>query len=442
MQRNDAIADLAFLKLALEERFSYLRANDVDVTALFGDLLTRLPEEFETDRFGLDLQQLLAHFIDGHAAVNARPSPLGFMPFLTGSIRELLVAFQPDRSGLLDPERPFVAAIDEVPIQEWLTAAARYVAAGSPQLVRRESLRWLRAVQLLRRDLGLPENRNVDVVLTTEDGSSVRTLSLEVLEQAPQFDIWPRTESQVLEGDVAYLRLPRMRPEAADDVERRLERSQSNTGLIVDVRGNGGGSRDALLAMMPALMAEGNPPRVVNVAAYRSWSGFPDDHLAARHLFPVSSERWSPRERAALDEFMATFTPEWQPPLDEFSTWHAMVVSPAAADAPRFLERPVVVLMDSRCFSATDVFLSALKGLPNVTLVGEPSGGGSARAQVIELPSSGLKVRFASMASYQASGELFDGRGVQPDVLIGPEPEHFVVGGRDVVLERGLELVT
>src|SRR5690606_41631497 len=56
---------------------------------------------------------------------------------------------------------------------------------------------------------------------------------------------------------------------------------------------------------------------------------------------------------------------------------------------------------------------SALKGLPNVTLVGEASSGGSARAQVVELPASGLKARFASMASFQASGELFDGRGVQ-----------------------------
>jgi len=440
LQRADAIADLEFLKLVLEKRFSYLKTNDVDFIALFDELQTRLPAEFETDRFGLDLQQLLAHFIDGHAAVNVRPSPQGFMPFLTGPVGESLVAFRPDRSGLIDPARPFVAAIDAIPIQEWLTAAAQYVAAGSPQLVRRESLRWLRAVQLLRRDMGLHESSGVDVRLTTEDNSSDRTLRLAVLEQAPQFEIWPRTESRILEGDVAYLRLPRMRPEAADDVEGWLDRCQAATGLIVDVRGNGGGSRDALLALMPAMIAENDPPRVVNVAAYRSWNGFPDDHLAARHLYPVGSERWSRRERSALDEFMALFTPEWQPPVDEFSPWHAMVVSPAAVDAPRFLERPVVVLMDSRCFSATDVFLSALKGLRNVTLVGEPSGGGSARAQAVELPHSGLKVRFASMASYQASGELFDGRGVQPDVLVEPVPEYYVADGRDVVLERAMEV--
>ena len=47
MQRADAITDLAFLKLALEERFSYSRTNDVDFDALFGDLRFGLAAEFE-----------------------------------------------------------------------------------------------------------------------------------------------------------------------------------------------------------------------------------------------------------------------------------------------------------------------------------------------------------------------------------------------------------
>src|SRR5690606_15679039 len=117
------------------------------------------------------------------------------------------------------------------------------------------------------------------------------------------------------------------------------------------------------------------------------------------------------------------------------------VASPAAAGEPAYRGRPVTVLMDAGCFSATDVFLSALKGLPNVTLVGEASSGGSARAQVVELPASGLKARFASMASFQASGELFDGRGVQPDVQVTPAPDYFLEGGRDLALERALGLV-
>lgn len=116
-----------------------------------------------------------------------------------------------------------------------------------------------------------------------------------------------------------------------------------------------------------------------------------------------------------------------------------MVVPTAKNGEPNFRGRPVVVLMDGGCFSATDVFLSALKGLPGVVLVGEASSGGSARAQVVELPASGLKARFASMASFQASGELFDARGVQPNVEVTPHPNYFLLGGPDLALERGLK---
>ncbi|HZW27066.1 MAG TPA: S41 family peptidase [Trueperaceae bacterium] len=441
MQRADAIADLAFLERALEERFAYLKTTAVDHTALFEQLRQRLPEEVEPAWLGLELQKLLARFVDGHAAINVPPAPMGFLPFLTGAVGDALVAFEPDRSRLLDAERPFLVSLDGVPVQEWLAAAARYAARGSPQVVRREAQRWLRAVRMLRGDLGIEQTDAVEVVVAGAGGASPRSLRLAVTERLPQFGVWPRTESTLLEGNVGYLRLVQMRPEAADAVRAALERFASTAGLIVDVRGNGGGTRDALLELLPALLDPGDTPRVVNLAAFRAWDGFPDDHLAERHLYPVDAARWSPAERAALETFMEGFAPEWRPPEGEFSDWHAMVASPAAAGEPAYRGRPVTVLMDAGCFSATDVFLSALKGLPNVTLVGEASSGGSARAQVVELPASGLKARFASMASFQASGELFDGRGVQPDVQVTPAPDYFLEGGRDLALERALGLV-
>ncbi len=451
MDRSAALSDLAFLEQALVERFAYLKTpamdhqtgdlRPVDHPALFESLRRRLPATVEPTWLGLELQKLLAHFIDGHAATNVRPSPLGFLPFLTGSVGNALVAFQPDLSGFLDPDHPYLLALDGLPVGRWLDAAAAYAPKGSQQLVQRESRRWLRAVARLREDLGLPQYDEVEVQLGDAERASVRTLRLPVADRPSQFGLWPRRETSNLDDNVGYLRLPQMRPEAADEVRAALERFAGTAGLIVDVRGNGGGTRDALLALLPAIMPADAPPRIVNVAAHRSWDGFPQDHLAARYLYPVTDDRWEPRERTALDEFMAQFTPEWYPPAADFSEWHAMLVTSAGTAAPQYRDRPVAVLLDAGCFSATDVFLSALKGLPNVVLVGEPSSGGSARAQVVELPHSGIKARFASMASFQASGQLFDGRGVQPDILVNPEPTFFLKGGEDVVLERAQQLV-
>ena len=73
--------------------------------------------------------------------------------------------------------------------------------------------------------------------------------------------------------------------------------------------------------------------------------------------------------------------------------------------------------------------------------VGTPSGGGSALQRSVRLPVSGLSLSLASMASFQASGRLFDGNGTQPDVVVQPNPEYYLVGGRDDVLERAIQML-
>jgi hypothetical protein len=44
----------------------------------------------------------------------------------------------------------------------------------------------------------------------------------------------------------------------------------------------------------------------------------------------------------------------------------------------------------------------------------------------------------ASMASFQISGRLHDGNGTQPDVVVVPEPEYFLAGGEDNILQAAL----
>ena len=103
-----------------------------------------------------------------------------------------------------------------------------------------------------------------------------------------------------------------------------------------------------------------------------------------------------------------------------------------------YYDKPVVVLMNSKCFSATDIFLDGLKNIPNVVLMGTPSGGGSARSVTLRL--GNFSVRLASMASFKPDGRLFDGNGIQPDIRIDPLPEYYVAG-RDNLLEAAVELI-
>jgi C-terminal processing protease CtpA/Prc len=226
------------------------------------------------------------------------------------------------------------------------------------------------------------------------------------------------------------------------DLVAAMGRVRGTKGLVIDVRGNGGGSRDALLVLFPFFMTPADPPRVANVAAYQLREGdlpdAPEGYLTDRFLHPAASPVWSDADRAAIRAFAAGFKPEWAPPAGAFSGWHYLLLKPRAGAGYYHYDRPVVVLADAGCFSATDIFLGAFKGWRGVTLVGTASGGGSGRAQPLVLHHSGLELQLSSIASYRPDGKLYDGRGVEPDVEVKPVPTDLI-GRTDSVLDAALK---
>jgi hypothetical protein len=177
---------------------------------------------------------------------------------------------------------------------------------------------------------------------------------------------------------------------------------------------------------------------VLNVAAYRL--GHKKDILSERWLYPASWEGWSAEERSAIRQFAEEFCPQWQPPSGQFSEWHYFVVDPLSDPKCYHYCRPVIVLMNADNFSAADIFLCAFKGLPNVTLMGLPSSGGSGRYMKYRLAHSDIGVRLSSMASFQPSGKLYDGNGIQPDVVVEPIPTDFI-GRTDSVLDAAVATI-
>jgi hypothetical protein len=389
--------------------------------------------------YGLAVLEIISLFIDGHAGVGGVRHPAGALPFFIESTGDRFVALRPDRSGFWDSEYPFVTYLDGRPLDEWLAAAAAYASKASPQWLQRNTLSLARRVQFVREAMGLPSSDSVEVQLHAEDGRQRERMSA-VPASAPGPSSWPETQSGIIDGDVGYLRLASMDAAAVAEVATWMPRFRETRGLIVDVRGNTGGSRDALRVLFPYLMAEDDPPRVVNSARYRLSPRFRADHLdGSRYMYRESWPGWTPDERAAVAQFRQTFTPQWMPPDDEFSEWHYLVLprrtNPGAYGYGEARDRP------SGREQLQRHFVSSFKGWHDVMLVDTPSGGGSARQVSTRLPISGLSLNLASMASFQWTGLLHDGNGTQPDVLAYPEPEYFLRGGRDNMLERALELL-
>jgi C-terminal processing protease CtpA/Prc len=240
---------------------------------------------------------------------------------------------------------------------------------------------------------------------------------------------------------VGYLRLPVMDDDLVPHLHESMARFRETPGLIVDVRGNGGGSRDLLIALAGYLAGPDEGPWVASAARYILSERFDTDHLEARFMYRAGSPAWTPEQRRAIEEFAHTFAPEWEPEGRSFSDWHYIVLGRTGHPNEYFYDKPVVVLCDAGCFSATDVFLGALSGRPRITLMGTPSGGGSARVQDFTLPHSRIGIRCASMVSYRPDGRLYDGRGVEVDIEVHPAPTDLIAGGTDSVLDAAERVI-
>ncbi|MEM9381991.1 MAG: S41 family peptidase [Planctomycetota bacterium] len=457
LSADQAKADLQEFAARLRDQFAYLEWRGIDLDAA----LETAREEIEivregtgsgvpTPYFAAILDRLLMRFGDGHARVRCSIVPPSGRWLPTPRLEiagDGYVAVRPDRSAFFSAGRPYVVAIDGRPIGEWVDALRERIPAGSEQLVRFVAGRRITDLDRARAALGIEPSERVEITFAkTASGRGKKSETFDVAPRSVRSDRWLERETGWLEtaaakrvkGGVGYLRLPRMDDDLVPELRRAMGEFAGAGGLVVDVRGNGGGLRGLLLGLAGYLVDPDGPPVVGNVAAYRKSDRFRDDHLGgSRHLYRADDPYWSAEEKAAIAAFAEGFEPEWTLP-DGFSAWHYLLLRPTGHADEYHFTKPVVVLCDAGCFSATDIFLGGLERLPNVTLVGRASGGGSARSQGFTLTHSGIEVRCASMASFRPDGRTYDGRGVEVDVDVAREPGDLLRGGGDAQLDAAV----
>lgn len=195
-----------------------------------------------------------------------------------------------------------------------------------------------------------------------------------------------RMDYGITRDSIGYVRISTFRVgDWIDDFDYILNYVRNTKGLIIDVRGNDGGS------------------------------DYQADYVISRLL---SSPLPTPPAY-----FMGKR--ETGPPIQP-------------AGAIRYL-KPVVVLMNGTCFSATEDFLNIVKQVPTVTLVGDTSAGASGAPEVFLLP-SGRRVRISTLNICRYDGTPIEWNGIIPDVLV-LQTEADIKSGRDPQLERALAIL-
>lgn len=449
LTRLEIEQDLDQLEWLLENRYSYLHRTNAPYQAAFDAIRANLQETTPRNDFGLQVQRALGLFGDLHCRVRENSALLNWngddlhSPFFAVLHGERVVALRPDRDGFMVPDAPFIKSMGDKPIGVWREAARQLLKNGTPSLLRAKEGWTFETIGLVYNTLGY-QGTMLDVEFESEDGSYVERKTYNLL-QYVDISSEPRPKREVLPNNVAYLPITRI--EASQrfldkNFEFMSEDARHADGLIIDLRGNFGGKRQIIDKLLPFFIDPETGPRVINIRVNRQnesdHPGYECFPAETRFFHPEESSEWTDDERAAIRKANAKFKPELSMPGDKFNGMYYWVVSPGdRTEGYFYFDKPVVVLTDHRCYSVADVLAGALDDLPNVTLLGETTAGGSGRSRTYRLYNSQLVVRMPTMASFRASGQLYDGNGVAPDIQHSPSLSD-IAGKTDTGMEKAL----
>jgi len=446
--REELEEDLDYLEHIFTHCFAYLELKPVDYRAALDAIRLSFDDRNRVNGFELQLAKLISLFCDGHARMQHHPSeylPTGYAPYSVGSYKGRLYLCNSDGDGFLEPEHPYVVSIDGRPVKDWLKVASYIVVKESSQWRLRQSLGMLRYVNYLRAELGLPRKPTISLEVESEDGKKKRSLQVEVVRRPVRSKEFPRGDSRRI-GDVGYIRISQMTSSTRflSRLEEWMENFRDTRGMIIDVRGNSGGTKDILLTLMPYFLKPGDPMRVIEFSTYRKPMELPKAHpdgymMSAMSAQPVTSSHWkTDSQRAQILKAIKMFEPTWKLPMEKFSDWHVLAFDSTMNSRCYYYEKPLIILQDSGTFSAGDIFLGGFKGLKNTTLMGMPSGGGNGWMDSYSLPNTGLGFVLCQSAKFLPSGQPYDGVGVAPDIEMEALPSDLL-GDSDSVLDAALK---
>lgn len=356
-------------------------------------------DDFEKLRI---LQRMAAACRDGHTVVyfssGAFETP-GFSPFTTVLLPEGLYVHSVESRELADAGmrrgQKIVAVNGESPEVWALRELKPYVCSSTPQWSLHEMFDGYNFSRVRK---GTP------MVLTLEntDGSQ---FSLSHKVNKPQWDsslgIRPELEFKVVDKKIGLLTIPHFQNnETTAFFDSVFPRISQTDGLIIDLRGNGGGN-----------------------------SGYAD-HIA-RHLIdrPIATDRWITR----------VYNPAFASWGLKEETYSAQQDSMMPLDGIKPYLKPVVLLTDRGTFSAAEDFTALLKSAGRITQIGTATGGSTGNGVRVSLTGNGqIMANICSKHDVAPDGTEFVGIGLIPDVVIEESAKSYFDTKRDDLISAAI----
>lgn len=198
---------------------------------------------------------------------------------------------------------------------------------------------------------------------------------------------------RILDDNIGYVRYESFANDIGDgNVDEVLLHFLLCRGLIIDIRGNGGGNLTNADLLAARFCSE---KTLVGYIQHKTGTGHNDfSALEECYIEPSSGIRW---------------------------------------------HKSVCLLTNRECYSAANQFTMYMKAMPNVTVVGDHTGGGAGMPFSNTLP-NGWIVRFSAVPTYDTKKQSTE-FGIAPDHYVSLTDADFRKG-RDTIIEFARQLLT
>ncbi|OAB79920.1 S41 family peptidase [Cochleicola gelatinilyticus] len=463
--------DLAIVDDILQNKSSYQGLNGYDYRVDFENyLITVVDNKITQFDFGLFLSKTIGKIGDRHSFIkdyDIRDSlylTLAFAPFKD---KVLVVDFDRDikEYKFWNSEFPYLHSINKTPIQEILPKIHIGEILAPKDAYATSAIRDLRDIETIFRTLKLELPNPLPITLSDNKGNK-KEISVKLVDGKNRATLWDERffkntfrvkEEQYndidfikrffsLKNNVGYIQIGEMLEKESCPIffnylNEFMTEAKKSDALIIDVRDNGGGTRDLIQELAGYFI---HPDSVYVVNATKQRGKLPlnkelKERLQSRYLF--SRDDLDIDEQNAVDKFMHSFEPMYDLSKEKFSEFHYYILNGHKITKGKFhYNKPIYILANERSFSAASVLVSVFKNLPNIKIVGVNTDGSSGNSERFELPSSELRGKISTMVSFQKNGKILDGIGTEPDIKIERSLKQIFLK-EDYQLNRLLEII-
>ena len=399
--QGERLAGLARLWAVARDGFVWFdHVPDLDWDRKFAEVAPRVASAPDEETYYRELMKFVASLRDGHSNVYV-PERLAARFYARPGIRTRRIDGRvivtdvatnlPERDTLRVGDE--VVTIDGQPVDLYAeTSVAPYQSSSTPQDL---EVRTYRHALLSGAD-------DRPVALGMRDVSG-RSYAVTLARAMTGFTWQPAGDAFHLRPDgIAVLNVRQFENDAAvKALEANLDRLKQAKGLVLDLRGNGGGSSHHGLALLSWLQRE---PIPTPISRYRE----------------TISYREAGNRRASTD-------------------WRVLDAKPFKQARPYVFEGPVVMLVNAGTFSAAEDTAASFRLSGRGVIIGTPTGGSTGQPYSFPLPGGG-SARICVKRDMYPDGSSFVGIGVLPDRTVAPTISD-VRAGKDPVLEVALSTI-